>query len=88
DGEEITEDGNRANDAVDQQIQAHSGDDDTRHFHRVTLVWLDLGQCGDAACDGPDFPAGTFALGPVTLITAEPTTTLRRTWAQVKQTYR
>ena len=57
-------------------------------LHRVVLMLFSLSQCPDTICDGRGYPAASYSLGPITLITAEPTLTQRSSWSKVKQIYR
>lgn len=57
-------------------------------LRRVTDILFRLGQCPEVPCEQPGYPAATYSLGPLTLVTSEPTPTRRTSWGRVKQAYR
>jgi hypothetical protein len=57
-------------------------------LHHIDLIDFLLSDCYDQNCVGTDFPARSYSLGPISMITDAATKTQRSTWAKLKQIYR
>jgi hypothetical protein len=57
-------------------------------LHEVRYLNVLLGDCREENCVNTGYPARTYSLGPIRMITSGATSSRRATWSRLKQFYR